>query len=93
VDETVDVDPSGTEVIGHDEVFLIPDTDAWVNEYVDLREMGSPKHYGPVEQRGGDRAHDYKNRFGLKWDPMGRHPNATDVVHLTNVSALFGPNN
>lgn len=93
VDEGTAVDPAGTEIIGHDEVFLIPDTETWVDEYVDLREMGSPAHYGPAKQRGGRRAHDYKNRFGMKWDPQGRHPEATDVVHLTNVSALFGPNN
>lgn len=93
VDESTGVDPSGSEIIGTDEIFLIPDTDAWVDEYVDLREMGAPKHYGPVEQRGGKRAHDYKNRFGLKWDPLGEHPNVTDVVHLTNVSELFGSGN
>jgi hypothetical protein len=93
VDETTAVDPSGQSVIGNDEVFLIPDTDTWLDEYVDLREMGSPKHYGPNEQRGGKRAHDYKNRFGLQWDPDGQHPQATDVVHITNVSELFGPNN
>ena len=93
VDESTGVNPSGSEVVGTDEVFLIPDTDRWVDEYVDLREMGSPRHYGPVEKRGGDRAHDYKNRFGLKWDPLGEHPEATDVVHIKNVSVLFGPNN
>lgn len=93
VDETTAVNPSGTEVIGNDEVFLIPDMDTWASEYVDLREMGQPEHYGPVEQRGGKRAHDYKNRFGLKWDPYGQHPNATDVVHIKNISALYGPEN
>jgi len=93
VDESTAVNPSGTEVIGNDEVFLIPDTDTWIDEYVDLREMGSPAHYGPVEQRGGERAHDYKNRFGLKWDPLGEHPEATDVIHIKNVSALFGSGN
>lgn len=93
VDESTAVNPSGTEVIGHDEVFLIPDTDTWVDEYVDLREMGAPEAYGPVEQRGGERAWDYKARFGLKWDPFNEHPEATDCLHLSNVSALFGPNN
>jgi hypothetical protein len=93
VDESTAVNPSGQPVMGNDEVFLIPDTDRWVDEYVDLREMGSPKHYGPNEQRGGKRAHDYKNRFGLQWDPDGNHPEVTDVVHIQNVSQLFGPNN
>lgn len=93
VDEATAVNPAGTEAIGYDELFLIPDTSAWVDEYVDLREMGKPQHYGPVKQRAGRRAHDYKNRFGLKWDPVGEHPEATDVIHLTNVSALFGSGN
>jgi hypothetical protein len=93
VDESTAVNPGGSEVIGDDEVFLIPDTDTWVEEFVDLREMGSPEVYGPVDQRGGKRAWDYKNRFGLKWDPFGEHPNATDCVHVKNVSTLFGPNN
>jgi len=93
VDENTAVDPSGSEVLGTDEVFLIPDTERWVDEYVDLWEMGSPEHYGPVEQRGGKRAHDYKNRFGLEWDFLGEHPEATDVIWLQNVSALFGSGN
>lgn len=93
VDESTGVNPSGSEVIGNDEVFLIPDTDTWVDEYVDLREMGSPETYGPVQGRGGRRNWDYKNRFGLRFDPFGEHPNATDCVHVQNVSVLFGPNN
>lgn len=93
IDESTAVDPAGTAPMGYDEVFLIPDTDRWVDEYIDLREMGSPQHYGPVEQRGGKRAHDYKNRYAHKWDPLGEHPEATDVIHLTNVSELFGAGN
>lgn len=91
VDESTAVGPSGPEAIGYDEVFLIPDVNTWVNEYVDLRETANPAHYGPVEQRGGKRAHDYKSRFGLQWDPFGEHPDATDCVHLKNISALYGP--
>lgn len=93
VDENTAVNPSGSEVLGTDELFLIPDTNRWVDEYVDLWEMGSPEHYGPVEQRGGDRAHDYKSRFGLEWDFLGEHPKATDCIWVKNVSVLFGPNN
>jgi len=93
VDTNTAVNPGGTEVIGTDEVFLIPDVDLWMDEYLDLREMGSPEVYGPVQQRGGKRAFDYKARYGMKWDPFGNHPNATDVVHIKNVSELFGPNN
>jgi hypothetical protein len=92
VDETTANNPAGSEIIGNDEVFLIPDTDRWVDEYVDLREMGSPEHYGPVEQRGGKRAHDYKNRYAHKFDPLGEHPEVTDAVHVKNVSVLFGGN-
>lgn len=93
VDESTAVNPSGQSVIGNDEVFLIPDAERFASEYVDLREMGSPEAYGPVQNRGGERAWDYKNRFGLKFDPLGEHPEATDVVHITNISQIFGPNN
>lgn len=92
VDETTAVNPSGDEIIGNDEVFLIPDVERFSTEYVDLREMGQPEHYMD-STRGGNIAHDYKWRYGHRWDPVGEHPNATDVVHISNVSTLFGPNN
>ncbi len=93
VDQNTAVNPTGQAEIGYDEVFLIPDMDVFMNEYVDLRESASPKHYGPNKQRGGERAHDYKWRYGHKWDPKGEYPDATDIVHLKNVSELFGKNN
>jgi len=94
VDLNTAVNPSGMEVLGHDEVFLIPDVELWMDEYIDLREMGAPNHYGPVEQQfSGAEAHGYKWRYGHKWDPLERHSDATDVVHLKNISQLFGKNN
>jgi hypothetical protein len=94
VDLNTAVDPSGLEVLGYDELFLIPDVEMWMDEYVDLREMGSPNHYGPVEQEfSGAQAHGYKWRYGHRFDPLERHPDATDCVHLKNISQLFGKNN
>lgn len=90
VDQTTAVNPSDMEVIGHDEVFLIPDVELWMDEYVDLRESASPAHYGPVEEMSGKRGHGYKWRYGHKWDPKEKRSTADDVVHLKNVSALFG---
>jgi len=94
VDLNTAVNPSGMEVLGYDELFLIPDVDKWMDEYVDLRESASPNHYGPVEEEfTGAEAHGYKWRYGHKWNPMERHDTATDVVHIQNVSQLFGKNN
>lgn len=90
VDMDTAVNPSGMSQIGYDEVFLIPDVELWMDEYVDLRESASPAHYGPVEEMSGARGHGYKWRYGHKWDPLGKHSTASDVVHLTNISDLFG---
>jgi hypothetical protein len=94
VDRASAVDPSGLEPLGNDEIFLIPDVDLWRDEYIDLREMAAPRHYGPVEEEfTGAEAHGYKWRYGHKWDPLERHSDATDVVHIKNVSDLFGKDN
>jgi len=94
VDLNTAVNPTGMEPLGYDEVFLIPDVELWMDEYVDLRESGSPEHYGPVEQEfTGAQAHGYKWRYSHKFDYLNRHSDATDIVHLTNVSDLFGKNN
>lgn len=90
VDQDTAVDPSGMSQIGYDEVFLIPDVEAWMDEYIDLRESGSPVHYGPEEKMSGKRGHGYKWRYAHKFDPLGKHSTATDVVHIQNVSELFG---
>lgn len=90
VDESTAVNPSGDAVLGYDELFLMPDMDVVMDEFWDVREMGSPEHYGPIEAREGKLAHDYVNRFTAKADPKGEHPEFTDIVHLKNVSELFG---
>lgn len=90
VDQGTAVNPAGLPQLGYDEVFLIPDTELWMDEYVDLRESGAPAHYGPVEQMSGKRGHSYKWRYGHKFDPLEKHSTATDVVHIKNVSELFG---
>jgi len=90
VDMDTPVDPNGVEQIGYDEAFLIPDVDTWMSEFVDLRETGSPAHYGPVKEMSGAESHGYKWRYGHRWDPLGKHSNASDVVHIQNISALFG---
>ena len=93
VDQDTAVNPSGMSVMGYDEVFLIPDVDLWMDEYVDLRESGAPTHYGPVEEMSGKRGHGYKWRYGHRFDPLGKRSAADDIVHLKNISALFGPGN
>jgi len=90
IDQDTAVDPSGMAQVGYDEVFLIPDIETWMDEYVDLRESGAPAHYGPVEEMSGKRGHGYKWRYGHKFDHLEKHSSATDVVHITNVSQLFG---
>jgi len=90
IDQSTAVNPSGMAQLGYDEAFLIPDVELWMDEYVDLRESASPAHYGPQEQMSGKRGHGYKWRYGQKFDPFEKHSTATDVVHLTNISALFG---
>jgi hypothetical protein len=94
VDLDTAVNPSGMAPLGYDEVFLIPDVEMWMDEYVDLRESGAPTHYGPVEQEfTGAEAHGYKWRYSHKFNPLERHGDVTDVVWLQNVSELFGKNN
>jgi hypothetical protein len=90
IDMGTAVNPSGMSQLGYDEVFLIPDVELWMDEYVDLRESGAPAHYGPVEEMSGARGHGYKWRYGHKFDPLGKHSTVSDVVHLTNISALYG---
>ena len=90
IDQSTAVDPSGTAQMGYDEVFLIPDVELWLDEYVDLRESGSPAHYGPVEEMSGKRGHSYKWRYGHKFNPYEKHGSATDIVHMTNISELYG---
>jgi len=75
---------------GNDELFLLPDMDTVMNEYWDIRETGTPEHYGPIEAREGKVAHDYVARSTMKADPMGKRPDYADAVHLKNVSDLFG---
>lgn len=90
VDDSTAVDPAGDEVLGYDELFLLPNMGTVMDEFWDVRESGTPEHYGPIEAREGKLAHDYVARWSAKWDPTGEHADAPDVVHLTNVSALFG---
>lgn len=90
VDQSTGVNPSGLPQLGNDEVFLIPDVELWLDEYVDLRESASPVHYGPTEEMSGKRGHGYKWRYGHKWNPLEKHNTASDVVHITNISELFG---
>jgi len=90
IDQETAVNPNGMAQVGYDEVFLIPDLEMWMDEYVDLRESGAPAHYGPVEEMSGKRGHGYKWTYAQKMDPLEKHSSATDVVHLTNVSELFG---
>jgi hypothetical protein len=93
VDENTAVDPAGQEILGRDELFLIPDVETWREEFLTLREMGAPEHFATDGLRGDSVAHDYKWRTGFWYDPLGEHPEATDCIHLKNVSALFGKNN
>jgi len=90
VDETTANNPAGNEILGNDELFLMPDMDTVMNDFWDIREMAAPEHYGPIEAREGKLAHDYVNRFTAKADPKGEYPDFADVIHLKNVSELFG---
>lgn len=93
VDESTAVKSGGGDkdgLIGYDELFLMPDMDTVMGDFWDIREMGTPEYYGPIESREGKLAHDYVNRFTAKADPKGEHPEYTDVIHLENVSELFG---
>lgn len=92
IDENTPSNPSGNAVMGNDELFLMPDMETVMTEFFDIREMGTPEHYGPVEARQGKLAHDYINRFTAKADPSGEYPEFADTVILKNVSALFGHN-
>jgi hypothetical protein len=89
VDTETAVDPSGPEPLGYDELFLFPNMETVMSEYWDLRETGTPEHY-MTEARQGKIAHDYVSRFSAKADPLGMHPDFTDMVHIQNVSALYG---
>lgn len=93
VDESTANNPSGQAVLGNDELFLIPDTDAVMEgDLWDIRETAAPDHYGPIESRRGKLAHDYVSRFTAKADPLGEYPKFPDFVVLQNVSDLFGYN-
>jgi len=90
VDQSTAVDPSGEAVLGYDELFLLPDMDTVMTEFWNLKEMGTPEHYGPLEARQGKLAHDYINRQTVIPDIRGEYPKYDDIVYLKNVSALFG---
>jgi hypothetical protein len=96
---TVNLVDTGTEVkssggdedgqIGTDEVFLLPDMEAVRDNYWRVHEMGEPELFGPLDLRGGKEAYDYAWRYTHRFNPKRRHPNATDAIHLKNVSDLF----
>lgn len=90
VDENTAVDPSGEPLIGYDELFLLPDMETVMNDFWEVREMGTPEHYGPIEAREGRLAHDYVSRSTIKADPRGEYPQYEDAILLKNVSDLFG---
>jgi len=91
VSEETANDPSGEALMGYDELFLIPDTDAVLaGDLWDVRETAAPEHYGPIESRRGKLAHDYVSRFTAKADPTGEYPTFPDFIVLQNVSDLFG---
>lgn len=92
VDDSTEVKESGADdngVIGTDEVFLLPRMDNVMEEFWRLHEMSEPNLFGPLQQRGGKEAYDYAWRYTHNFNPRRRHPNATDAVHIKNVSALF----
>jgi hypothetical protein len=90
VDESTANDPSGEPIIGNDELFLLPDMETVMSDFWEVREMGTPEHYGPIEAREGRLAHDYVARSTIKADPRGKYPDYDDIVILENVSDLFG---
>lgn len=90
VDENTAVNPGGNEVLGYDELMLLPDMDVVMSDFWDIRETASPEHFGPIEAREGKLAHDYVNRFSAKADPTGDYPDFADAIILENVSDLFG---
>jgi len=91
VDTSVDVKSSGDEdgQIGTDEVFLLPSMDEVRDKFWRVHEMGEPELFGPLDLRGGKEAYDYAWRYTHRFNPKRRHPNATDAIHLKNVSDLF----
>ena len=89
VKDDAEATTSDDEVIGKDEVFLLPSMDAVQQNYWRLHEMGEPQTFGPLDLRGGKRAYDYAWRYTHRFNPQRRHPHATDAIRLTNVSELF----
>jgi hypothetical protein len=73
--------------IGSDEIFLLPrqaQTHFW-----QLYEEPSPTHRGPIMKEGFRERHEYRWRQGVVFDPHNRGTNATDAIHIKNVSSAF----
>jgi hypothetical protein len=88
VDEDTGVNPTDAP-LGYDEAFLLPDMDTVSNDFWRLSEMGAPNVDGPIQERGGKDFYDYMWRYTHRFDPEGQYPEATDVVHIKNLSVLF----
>lgn len=77
-----------TSDLGSDEVLILPDMGQVRSKYWDLYEQLSPQVFNS-DADGGRTRLDYVWRYRHRFDPTGKHSQATDAIHLTNVSALF----
>lgn len=85
--EPVSVDM--TTELGNDEVIVLPDMNQVTSKYWQLYEQGQPRLFDS-EADGGRSRFDYVWRYRHRFDPTGEHSQATDAIHLTNLSELFG---
>lgn len=77
-----------TTEIGNDEVILLPNMSRVSSDYWKLYEQGQPRTFD-AEADGGRTRFDFAWRYRHRFDPTGKHSNATDAIRITNVSSLF----
>lgn len=74
--------------LGPDEVLLLPDMNQVRQKYWQLYEQPSPETFNS-DADGGRTRLDYVWRYRHRFDPTGKHGEATDAILLQNVSTLF----
>jgi len=80
-----------TTELGDNEVILLPDMDAVMENYWRLHEMSAPEAFDMYQQGGGKMRQDYAWRYTHEFNPKGhkRFADAEDAIHITNVDQLF----
>lgn len=84
-DITIDL----TNVLGENELIVLPDMSEVRENYWRLRQMPSPRMFDPIQKEGGQTRVDYVWRYSHSFLPDTNYNTAEDALHLTNVDQFF----